>query len=92
MPGLVGGLPDGTAGVAWPFLLVMPDEELVFVEVRRNCDIEEADHHLIVGLIAPLYRAVGIGIVFVMSGVVVPGNGLEICACLKQTRFGQTIT
>lgn len=47
--------------------LMVADEELLLVKVRGNSDIEEADHHFVVGLVAPGDGTVGIGIVQVVA-------------------------
>ena len=66
-------------------------EELLFIHVGGDSDVEEADHHLFVGLAAPADFYVGIGIMRVVLGVVVPRDGLEFGSGFKEARLGQAI-
>jgi hypothetical protein len=58
-------------------------EEAGLVDGSRNGDIEESDHHLVVGLVSPADGAFGIGIVGVVAGIVVPGDGLQLGSGLQ---------
>ena len=51
-------------------------KEMLLIHPRRHRHVEKSDHHLVVGLISPGNRAVGIGVMSVVAGVVVPGDCL----------------
>jgi hypothetical protein len=66
-------------------------EEFFLVDVAFDGDVEKADHHFVVGLIAPADGAVGIGVVRIVFGVVIPGDGLEFGACFQRERVGEFV-
>src|SRR5277367_2581246 len=68
------------------------DEEVGLVEIGAHGYVEEADHHFVVGLIAPADGGVGIGIVRIILGIVVPGDGLQHGAGGQWERLGKAIT
>ena len=55
---------------------------MLFVEVGGDGDVEETDHHFVLGLIAPADGDGGVGIVRIVCGVVEDGDGLEDVAGL----------
>src|SRR5579864_1674320 len=63
-----------------------------FVEICANRDVKKADHHFLVGLIAPAHGGRGIGIVRVGIGVVVPRDRLQLRSCGERQRLSQLIT
>src|SRR5271169_843277 len=68
------------------------DEVVGLVQIGADGYVEEADHHFIVGLIAPADGGVGIGIVGIIFGIVEPGDGLQNGAGGQRPRLGETIT
>ena len=42
------------------------NKEVLLVEIGADCDVEEADHHFVVGLVAPADFGVGVGIVVIV--------------------------
>ena len=42
--------------------LLVADEELLFIHIRWNRHVEEADHHFFVGLASPRHVALGSGL------------------------------
>ncbi len=69
----------------------LPDEELLLIGAGIDGDIEETHHHFIPCLITPLDWAVGVGIVRVAFGVVIPGYGLQHGASFERARLGEPI-
>ena len=67
----------------------LADEVMGLVEIGAHCYVEEADHHFIVGLIAPANGGVGIGIVGIIFGIVVPGDGLQHGASGQRAAVGR---
>ena len=63
-----------------------------FVSGGGDGDVEETDHHLVVGLISPAHGDAGIGIVGIIFGIVVPGDGLEYGAGFEGTRLSESVT
>src|ERR1700693_2177313 len=53
------------------------EEVTGFVHSGGDRDVEKSDHHFIVGLIAPADCYVGVGIMWIVFGIVVPRDGLE---------------
>ena len=70
----------------------LADEVMGLVEIGAHCYVEEANHHFVVGLIAPANGGIGIGIVRIIFGIVVPGDGLEHGAGGQLERLGEAIT
>src|SRR5215467_1638270 len=58
--------------------LLLPDEEMFFIHLSRDRNVKETDHHLVVGLFTPLDRTVGIGVVRIVLGIVIPGDRFEL--------------
>ena len=67
------------------------DEEVLFVDIGGDGDVEEADHHFVVGLVAPADGNGWVGIMRIVFGVVEPGDGLEFRAGLEEERLGEAI-
>src|SRR5579871_1107075 len=66
-------------------------EELFLAHAGGDGYVEEAHHHLVPGLVAPNHSSIGIGIMRVVGGVVVPGNRLQLGAGGQKTRLRQAI-
>ena len=71
---------------------LLPDEILPLVGRARNCNVEEADHHLFVRLIAPVHSRGGVRVVRILQELLEPGNDLKPRARFQRARLGQTIT
>src|SRR5579864_4444159 len=67
-------------------------EEVLLIYMGGHSYIEKAHHHFVVSLISPRDRTVGIGIVSIVRGIVIPGNSLQFGSSLQQARLCQTIT
>src|SRR5689334_12801712 len=72
-------------------LVPTSDKEMLLVHSSRHSHIEEANHHLVIGLVAPHYRTVRVGIVHIVSRIVVPGNRLQRSPSFHGTRFCQAV-
>src|SRR5690348_6281276 len=70
---------------------ILTRKELMLIHGRGYRHIEEAHHHLVVSLIAPDHGAVGIRIVWIVGGVVVPRDGLQFGSGLDEPRLGKPI-
>ena len=68
-----------------------PDEELRLVHAGIDGNIEEADHHLIGGLLAPGDGGVGVGVVGIVVRVIVDRGRLQLRAGLERQRFRQAV-
>src|SRR5438477_8390221 len=66
-------------------------KELVLVHSGRYGDVEEAHHHFIVGLVSPGHRAVWVGIVRIVGGIVVPRDGLQLGTGLDEAGLSQAV-
>ena len=69
----------------------MPGEVLPLIHGPRNGDVEEADHHFVVCLVAPCDSRVRVGIVSILTRIVVPGNRLNFRPCFHPQWFRKTI-
>ena len=58
-----------------------------FIHACRHRHIEKSHHHFVVGLITPLDRAFRIGVVRIATGVVVPGDSLQVATRREQSRL-----
>src|ERR1700735_1198588 len=91
-----GASPDAGDAVTASALLLQriggADEVVGLVEIGAYCYVEKSDHHFVVGLIAPADGDAGIGIVGIIFGIVVPGDGLENSAGGQRQRLGEAIT
>src|SRR6185437_1524463 len=67
-------------------------EVLPFIHAWGYGDIEEADHHFLIGLAAPADGLFRIRIVRIVLGIVEPCHRLQLRACLEKTRLRQTVT
>src|SRR6185437_15540323 len=69
----------------------MASEKLLLAHAGGNGHVEKADHHFIPGLLAPDHGGVGIGIVRVVCGIVVPGDGLQPGSGLHKPRLDELV-
>src|SRR5207244_11942673 len=67
--------PSGSAPLLTPE--ESANEVLPLIHGPRNGDVEEADHHFVVCLVAPCDSRVRVGIVSILTRIVVPGNRLN---------------
>ena len=67
------------------------NEVLGLVQIGADGYVEKSDHHFIVGLIAPADGRVWIGIVRIIFGIVVPGDGLQHGAGGQRERLGKAV-
>src|ERR1700685_2253171 len=72
--------------------LPVPDEVMPLVDIRGYGHVEKSHHHFVRSLIAPRNGLGWIGIVGVVAGVVVPGDGAQTRTGLGRARLGQAIT
>ena len=66
-------------------------EELPFVHDCWDGYVEESHHHFVGGLISPGDGLGRIGVVRIVFGIVVPGNGAQFRSRLDDSRLSQAI-
>ena len=91
-----GGMRAGARDAAVESMLLWrriggADEVTGLVQICPYCYVEKSDHHFVVGLIAPADGGVGIGIVGIIFGIVVPGDGLQHGAGGQRQGLGEAI-
>ncbi len=58
-------------------LVLCSDEKMLLIQRGRCGDVEEANHHLIVRLLAPPHRNVRVRIVWIFFRIVIPSDRLS---------------
>jgi len=69
----------------------LAEEKFPLVHRGGDGDVEKANHHFVVGPLAPGDGAVGIGVVDIVGRVVVPGDGLELGSGLDAAGLGKPV-